>query len=82
MRGLQVTLRAARVNCGFTLKDVAKKTRRSPDTISKYEIDSTNIPRDLMVELIDLYSIPDECIFFGKESSFHGLIRNETQLTS
>lgn len=73
---LQITLRAARVNCGLTLKDVAKHTRRSVDMISKYEIDSTNIPRDLMVSLIDLYDIPSENIFFGSESSFHGLRRS------
>lgn len=78
MRGLQVTLRAARVNCGYTLKDVAEKTGRSMDTISKYENDSTNIPRNLMVMLIDLYNIPDEHIFFGSESSFHGLINEST----
>ncbi|WP_199615504.1 helix-turn-helix domain-containing protein [Paenibacillus alkalitolerans] len=76
MRGLQITLRAARVNCGFTLKEVAHQTGRSTETISKYEIDSTNIPRDLMVELIALYQVPDEHIFFGKESSFHGLLRS------
>lgn len=75
MSRLQITLKAARVNCGFTLKDVAEKTGKSVDTISKYEADSTNIPRDLMVDLINLYRVPDEIIFFGKESSFHGLIR-------
>lgn len=79
MQILQITLRAARVNCGLTLKDVAHETGRSVDTISKYEIDSTNIPRDLMVELIDLYQIPDEHIFFGKESSFHGFRKYRPQ---
>lgn len=75
MNNLRITLKAARINCGFTLKDVAVKTGKSVDTISKYEADSSDIPRNLMVRLIDLYNIPDHYIFFGNESSFHGFIR-------
>lgn len=78
MPNLQITLRAARVNCGYKLSEVAQRTKKSIDTIRKYEIDSTEIPRDLMVELLDLYGIPDDYIFFGKESSFHGLKRSES----
>ncbi|MBH0331442.1 hypothetical protein ABH14_16835 [Brevibacillus brevis] len=67
-----MTLRAARVNRGLTLKDVSSVVGKCVDTISKYEVDSTDIPRDLMLKLLDLYRVPDCHIFFGKESSFHG----------
>ncbi len=72
MKNFQITLRAARVNCGLTLKDVAKKTGRNVDTIMKYEKDSSNIPRGLMVQLIDIYGVDFDALFFGKESDFIG----------
>lgn len=75
---LKITLRAARVNRGFTLKEVSKTTRRSVDTISKYEVDASNIPHDLMLSLLELYQIPFAHIFFGKESEFHGLSKQHT----
>lgn len=72
MQELIITLRAARINRGLTLKAVAGMTGKHAETISKYEIDSTEIPRDLSLKLLDIYKIPDRNIFFGKESSFHG----------
>jgi transcriptional regulator with XRE-family HTH domain len=78
----QITLKAARINSGFTLKDVALETGKSVDTISKYESDSTHIPRDLMVALINLYQVPYELIFFGKESSFHGFLKSKRRYTA
>ncbi|MGK5512253.1 helix-turn-helix domain-containing protein [Brevibacillus formosus] len=70
----KLTLKAARINRGLTIKDVAGCTGRCVDTISKYEVDSTCIPQDLMVELLNLYKVPFEFIFFGKQSEFHGLV--------
>lgn len=66
----QITLRAARVNCGLTLKEVAEITGKSPETLGKYEKDSTKLPRDLMEQLVGIYKIPKEHIFFGSESVF------------
>ncbi|MGR6762701.1 helix-turn-helix domain-containing protein [Paenibacillus sp. T2-29] len=68
----KVTLRAARINRGFTTRDVGAITGKSHATIEKYEKDSTNIPRDLSVVLLQLYKVPEEHIFFGKESVFIG----------
>jgi transcriptional regulator with XRE-family HTH domain len=72
---LQITLRAARVNCGFTLREVAQQTKRSVDTIIKYEKNSTDIPHDLMSTLLELYSVSIDYIFFGSESDFIGIKR-------
>ncbi|MEC0092473.1 helix-turn-helix domain-containing protein [Paenibacillus macquariensis] len=69
----KITLRAARINRGLTLKDVSEKTSRCTDTISKYEADATYVPHDLMVMLLELYDVPYIHIFFGNESEFLGL---------
>ncbi|GIO33096.1 hypothetical protein J2TS6_42370 [Paenibacillus albilobatus] len=69
----QLTLRAARVNRGFSLKEVASHVGKCPETIGKYENDSTAIPRGLFLELVRLYGVPEEMIFCGKESVFTGL---------
>lgn len=37
MENHKVTLKAARVNCGLTQKEAAKKLGLSVDTLSKYE---------------------------------------------
>lgn len=73
MKEFKITLRAARVNRGLTLKDVAEKTGKCAETISKYEIDSTDIPRDLSLKLIEIYEVPQDLLFFGSESSLNGL---------
>jgi transcriptional regulator with XRE-family HTH domain len=72
MCNIIITLRAARVNRGLTLNDVAEETGKSVDTISKYEKDSTDIPRSLLIALLNLYGMRADNIFFGRESDFTG----------
>jgi len=71
-RKFYITLRAARVNVGLSQKDVAELLGVHSDTISKYELDSSNIPRALSKQLVSIYQVPEERIFFGLESSFTG----------
>lgn len=71
----KITLRAARVNKGLPREKVSQHTGKSVDTIKKYEEDSSDIPRDLLLELLELYEVPDEHIFFGKESVKTGFNR-------
>ena len=61
----QWTLRACRVNAGFTLRQVAKKVNKNFQTISKYEKDSTLIPFELLKELSELYQVKLDDIFLG-----------------
>ena len=72
MKRLVITLRAARVNNGLTLKDVAGLTGKSADTINRYERDSSNIPRDLLCKLLQIYKVDGDIIFYGRESDFIG----------
>lgn len=70
MKKIKVTLKAARVNAGYKLVDAAKEFGINKDTLSKYEKDSTNVPRTFFVNIEKIYGIPVENIFFGKESDF------------
>lgn len=74
----KITFQAARINRGYSVKEVAELTGRHPDTIRKYEIDSSNIPHDLMIRLLEMYQVPHRLIFFGKESEFHGFYRTKS----
>lgn len=67
---MRITLRAARVNKGLSQVEVAKILGKSKDTINRYEKDSSKIPRDLTIKLLNLYGFDFDSIFFGKESDF------------
>lgn len=71
----QVTLRAARVNRGLSLKEAAALVNRSDKTIARYENDSTRIPRNLFESLIEIYRIPKEHVYCGRESVFTGFLK-------
>ncbi|HEM3225994.1 helix-turn-helix domain-containing protein [Streptococcus suis] len=61
----QWTLKACRVNAGYTLRQVAKKVGKNFQTISKYEKDSTIIPFELLKDLSKLYRVKFDDIFLG-----------------
>lgn len=65
-----ITLRAARVNSGLTLTEAAKLFGINKDTLSKYERDSTNVPRSFLVKIEEVYNFPIDNIFFGIQSEF------------
>jgi transcriptional regulator with XRE-family HTH domain len=67
---LQITLRAARVNAGLTLVEAAKLFGINKDTLSKYEKDSSNVPRKFFIKIEEIYGVPVDNIFFGVESEF------------
>lgn len=61
----QWTLKACRVNAGYTLRQVANKVGKNFQTISKYEKDSTLIPFELLKDLSELYRLKLDDIFLG-----------------
>ena len=69
---LKITLRAARVNAGYKLIEAAKEFGINKDTLSKYEKDSSNIPRKFFIKIEEIYKIPVENIF-GNQSDFSEL---------
>ena len=76
---MKITLRAARVNSGFTLIDSSKRLGVNKDTLSKYEKDSTDIPRSLLTKMTDQYHINANNIFFGNESEFFRMLHEDTE---
>ncbi|HFI0400444.1 TPA: helix-turn-helix domain-containing protein [Streptococcus suis] len=61
----QWTLKACRVNAGYTLRQVANKVGKNFQTISKYEKNSTSIPFELLKDLSELYRVKLDDIFLG-----------------
>ncbi|MEK4201177.1 MULTISPECIES: helix-turn-helix domain-containing protein [unclassified Cytobacillus] len=67
---IKITLKAARVNAGLKLVEAAELFGINKDTLSKYERDSTNVPRSFFVKIEEYYKVPVENIFFGPQSDF------------
>lgn len=67
---MKITLRAARVNRGLTQTEAASKFGIHRDTLYHYEADSSNVPRKFVMKVEEVYGIPVDYIFFGKESEF------------
>ena len=53
----RITLRAARVNAGLTLKEVAKKLGVTERTVGNWEKGSTSIPAKELIALCTIYAI-------------------------
>lgn len=64
----QWTLKACRINSGYTLKEVSRIVGKNFQTISKYEKDSSNISIELLSELAKLYKVNLDQIFLGKST--------------
>ncbi|HFX4067113.1 TPA: helix-turn-helix transcriptional regulator [Streptococcus pyogenes] len=65
----QITLKAARINAGYTLKQVAGAVGKNPQTISKYEKDSSDISLGLLQKLSSLYGVTIDNLFFRQKST-------------
>jgi transcriptional regulator with XRE-family HTH domain len=77
---LQITLKAARVNAGFLLKDAAKIFGVHYETLSNYEADSTNVPRTFFIKVEEVYGIPTENIYFGKQADYWAKLKQRDLL--
>ncbi|HET4580114.1 TPA: helix-turn-helix transcriptional regulator [Streptococcus pneumoniae] len=75
----QWTLKACRVNAGYTLQQVAKKVNKNFQTVSKYEKDSTYIPFELLKELSAIYQVKLDNIFLGDSTKKIELNKRELQ---
>lgn len=67
---IKITLKAARVNLGWTLKDAAAYFGIHYETLARYETDSSNVPLTFYNQLESVYGIPVEHIYFGKKEDF------------
>ncbi|MFD2705493.1 helix-turn-helix domain-containing protein [Salibacterium lacus] len=67
---VEITLRSARVRAGLTLIEAAGRFGINKDTLSRYEKDSSDVPRSFFIKIEDIYKVPVDNIFFGIESEF------------
>ena len=74
---MKITLRAARVNSGHTLMEAAKELGINKDTLSRYQKDSSDIPRSLLMKIEKLYCVDCNNIFFGNESDFFRILKEK-----
>ena len=67
----KITLEAARVNAGLTLKQASKKIGVSVATLHKWEKDSSSVKVSDVQKIEKTYNYPNEFIFFGKRVEFN-----------
>lgn len=80
MKQYLVTLEAARVNAGLTQIDAAAKLGVHPQTLARWERDSSNVPYAKICKIEETYHIPKGLIFFGKVFEFtRNLSKEEVQ---
>jgi transcriptional regulator with XRE-family HTH domain len=70
---VQITLKAARINKGLKLKDAAELFGIHYSTLSRYEADSTNVPKGFFDKVESVYGIPVSFVYFGKEAHYKTL---------
>lgn len=64
---LQIQLKAARVNAGFTQKQAAKMLNLSKNTLSSYEAYKTKPDIETAIKIAELYKISiNDIIFFAQ----------------
>lgn len=73
---LKITLKAARMNIGKTLKDAAGEFGIHYETLSNYETDSTNVPRTFFIQIQSVYGIPTDNIYFGKQADYVAALKD------
>ena len=73
---LKITLKAARMNIGKTLKDAAREFGIHYETLSNYETDSTNVPRTFFIKIQAVYGMPTEYIYFGKQTDYVAALKD------
>ncbi|GBD74208.1 putative uncharacterized protein [Tetragenococcus halophilus subsp. halophilus] len=73
---VQISLKAARINAGLTSKEAANMANIHHQTLLKYEKDSSDIRASLLDKLSDIYQIPEDNIFLGKEYELIRIIKD------
>lgn len=64
-----ITLEAARVNAGLTQVDAANKLGVHPQTLARWERDSSKVPYAKICKIEETYHIPKGLIFLASSSS-------------
>lgn len=65
----KITLAAARVNAGLTIRDAATRLQISDKTLSNWESGKTAPNTDKLAQLLELYGVPLEVLILPKKSA-------------
>ena len=65
----KITLAAARVNAGLTIRDAATRLQISDKTLSNWETGKTAPNTDKLAQLLELYGAPLEVLILPKKSA-------------
>lgn len=79
---IQISLKAARINAGLTSKQAAELAGIHQQTLAKYEKDSSDIQISLLNELSNIYQVPLNYIFLGKEYELIRIISKKREEVS
>ncbi len=63
---MQITLKAARVNAGYTQEQIARKLNKSKQTIVNWELGRTDIDQANLAFICDIYNVPTNCILLPR----------------
>lgn len=72
MDGFKITLKAARINAGYTLKTASECLGIALSTLHSYEKGETFPNAGMVNAICALYKIPYDYIFFGDKSALSG----------
>jgi len=72
-----ITLEAARVNAGYTVREAAKLLGVHYQTLYSHEKDSSNVSFSFIEKVEAVYKIPKIHIFFGNKSEFIRIMHEE-----
>lgn len=76
---MKISLKAARLNIGYTQKEAAALFGIHYQTLASLEKDSTNAPFSFIKAIPRVYKVPSDIIFFGNRNEFIRSIKSETQ---
>lgn len=73
MDRIRISLAAARVNAGLSQKEAAKRLHTTTKTIQNHESGKTEPGWNMVERYANLYGLPIDAIFFGKNSALSGI---------
>lgn len=74
---LKNTLRSLRIKYGYNQKEAAELLGISERTLGNWEKNSESISYNKIKKIEEVYSTPQDYIFFGSESAFSEILRNK-----
>lgn len=71
----KICLRAARVNAGLKVPEVAEVFGVQKQTINGWELDSTRLNYEKLMQISKLYHVPYNELYIGLEKDYHEQLR-------